>query len=121
MSPLSNSELEVTENIGYGAAIYVLGAENFELLDSTVSAKGDINNSPLIKIGPYGYPQPTNVFGATIKGNFLHANTDIPAIDTSNAGTDAPAFRIEGNTLYNAKLEVTSKDIKTNNNLIKIK
>ncbi|KAB7708313.1 right-handed parallel beta-helix repeat-containing protein [Bacillus aerolatus] len=115
---IKNSLLEVKENIGYGAAIYIQGADKFKLLNSTVLAKNNIENTPLIKIGPYGYPKRAKVFGVTIKGNEIHAKTLIPAVDTSSAGTDAPAYQIEDNTLYNAILELTSKDIKIDNNLI---
>nr|WP_249315788.1 right-handed parallel beta-helix repeat-containing protein [Bacillus sp. FJAT-49711] len=115
---IKNSMLEVMENIGYGAAISILGAENFKLLDSTVLAKANTNSVPLIKIGPYGDPEPTNVFGATIKGNEIRTKTPIPGIDTLNAGTDAPAYRIENNTMYKAILEMKQKDINIDNTVI---
>ncbi|MEK3885912.1 right-handed parallel beta-helix repeat-containing protein [Bacillus sp. FSL K6-3431] len=112
---LKNSKLEITENIGYGAAIYVSGAENFELLDSMVSAKSSISKSPLIKIGPYGKPKATDVFGVMIKGNELHTKSSVIGVDTFNAGTNAPAYLVQDNKLYNATLKLTSKDIKNNN------
>ena len=115
---INKSVFELTDNIGYGAAIYILGAENFKLLNSTVLAENNTSNTPLIKIGPYGHPKPTDVFGATIKGNVIKTKTDISAIDTSNAGTDAPAYRVEGNTLYHTKLKLTEKDRNINNKLI---
>ena len=114
----NHSKFELTENIGYGAAIYILGAENFKLLNSKVLASNNTQTTPLIKIGPYGYPKATNVFGATFKGNIIKTKTAITGIDTSNAGTNAPSYRIEGNSLYKAKLNVTSKDININNKLI---
>jgi hypothetical protein len=115
---INNSELEVTENIGYGAAIYVLGAQNFKLLDSTILANKNMNNTPLIKIGPYGDREPTKVFNATIKGNFLQTKIDISALDTSNAGIYATPYWVEDNTLYKAELTLTEKDINVNNTLI---
>lgn len=115
---IQDSLLEITENIGYGAAIYVLGAQNFELLNSMVFAPNNTNNTPLIKIGPYGYPQPTKIFAATLKSNTIFTKTPILGIDTSNAGTDAPPYLIEGNTLYNAKLNLAVKDINLNNKFI---
>ena len=92
----NHSKFELTENIGYGAAIYILGAENFKLLNSTVLGTNNTQNTPLIKIGPYGYPKATNVFGTTIKGNVIKTKTAITGIDTSNAGTNAPSYRIGG-------------------------
>ncbi|EKN69382.1 hypothetical protein BABA_09991 [Neobacillus bataviensis LMG 21833] len=115
---INNSELEVKENIGYGAAIYVLGAQNFKLLNSTILAKNNINNTPLIKIGPYGDPEPTKVFNVTIKGNLLQTKTDISALDTSNAGIAAPPYLVEDNTIYKAVLTLTEKDMNFNNKLI---
>ncbi|MBS4205791.1 right-handed parallel beta-helix repeat-containing protein [Lederbergia citrea] len=115
---IKNSDLEVMGNIEAGAAVYILGAQNFELLDSMVLAKNNSNSAPLIKIGPYGDPIQTNVFDAIIKGNILHTNTDISAIDTSNAGTNAPSYSVEDNTIYNASLDLTKKDRNHNNKLI---
>ncbi|RST72571.1 right-handed parallel beta-helix repeat-containing protein [Siminovitchia acidinfaciens] len=116
---IKNSVLEVKEDIENEAAIYVLGAKNFELLDNKVLAKNNSNNAPLIKIGPYGNPIHTNVFGVTIKGNILQTNKENSAIDTSNAGTDAPPYMVENNTIYNGKLEMSEKDLNRNNKLVK--
>ena len=115
----NHSKFELTENIGYGAAIYIIGAQNFKLLNSKVLATKNTQNTPLIKIGSYVFPKSTNVFRATIKGNVIKTKSSITGIDTSNAGTNAPAYRIEGNSLYNAKLNLTDKDINLNNKLIK--
>lgn len=112
---VKNSKLEITENIGYGAAVYVSGSKNFELLDSIVSAKSSVSKFPLIKIGPYGKPKPTDVFGVKIIGNDLYTKSSVIGVDTSNAGTNAPAYQVQDNKLYNAKLKLTSKDIKNNN------
>lgn len=114
----NQSKFELTDNIGYGAAIYILGAENFTFLNNTVLAFNNTQNTPLIKIGPYGLPKATNVFGVTIKGNVIKTKTAIVGIDTSNAGTNAPVYRIEGNLLYNAKLNLTDKDIHLDNKFI---
>ncbi|HHW37931.1 MAG TPA: right-handed parallel beta-helix repeat-containing protein [Bacillales bacterium] len=112
---VSRSNLEITENIGYGAAIYILGAGGFELLNSILIAQNNTINTPLIKIGPYGYPLPTKVFTASIKENVIITKINISGIDTSNAGTDAPPYLIENNTLYNAKLSLKTNDINQNN------
>lgn len=114
---IKDSLLEVKENIGYGAAVYIHGAKKFELLDSTVLAKNNIKSTPLIRVGQYGSLKPAKVFGVIIKGNKIYTKTSISGVDTSNAGTDAPAYQVEDNTLYNATLELTSKDINEDNNL----
>lgn len=116
---IQNSVFEVTGNIGYGAAIYVLGAEAFSLKNSIVSAENNTEKKPLIKIGPYGHPTPTKVFGATVKGNTFNATLESLALDTSNSGTDAPSYRIEENTIYNAKLRLKENDLNKNNKLLK--
>ncbi|WP_318505170.1 hypothetical protein [Bacillus sp. T3] len=115
---IQNSIFEVVENIGYGAAVYILSAQKFELLNCMILALNNTINTPLIKVGPYGSPKPTKIFGATFKENMIYTKTPISGIDTSNAGTDAPPYLVEGNTLFNAKLNITVKDININNNLI---
>ncbi|MGX2961366.1 right-handed parallel beta-helix repeat-containing protein [Peribacillus sp. JNUCC 23] len=115
---INHSVFELTENIGYGAAVYIVGAKNFKLFNSTVLAESNTTNTPLIKIGPYGNQKTTNVFGATIKGNVIKTKTAISGIDTSNSGTNAPAYQIEENSLSNAKLKLSSKDSNVENKLL---
>ncbi|WP_282173041.1 right-handed parallel beta-helix repeat-containing protein [Cytobacillus firmus] len=115
---IKDSLLEVTENIGYGAAIYVQGAGKFELFNNEIMAKNNTENTPLIKLGPYGSSKPTKIFNALIKGNEMHTKTAISGIHTLNAGTDAPAYGVTNNKLFNATLELTSKEINEENKLI---
>jgi hypothetical protein len=114
---IKDTTFELTENVGYGAAIYVQGAKNFNLINSTILAKNNTNNAPIVKFGPYGYPKATNIFGITMKGNTMTTKTgvEVIGIDTSNAGTDAPKYFFENNTLNNAKLNLTPKDVNLNN------
>lgn len=112
---IKNSKLEVTENIGSGAAIHILGVKKFKLLESEVYAMKNTSDSPLIKIGPNGAPKPTNVFGAFIKGNVIHTKTAIIGVDTSNAGTNAPPYQVKENIFNNAKLKLTPVDINSSN------
>ncbi|MCS0788031.1 right-handed parallel beta-helix repeat-containing protein [Cytobacillus firmus] len=115
---IKDSLLEVTENIGYGAAIYVQGAGKFELFNNGIMAKNNTENTPLIKLGPYGSSKPTKIFNALIKGNEIHTKTAISGVHTLNAGTDAPAYGVTDNKLFNATLELTSKEINEENKLI---
>ncbi|MCS0826114.1 right-handed parallel beta-helix repeat-containing protein [Cytobacillus firmus] len=115
---IKDSLLEVTENIGYGAAIYVQGAGKFELFNNEIMAKNNTENTPLIKLGPYGSSKPTKIFNALIKGNEIHTKTAISGVHTLNAGTDAPAYGVTDNKLFNATLELTSKEINEENKLI---
>src|SRR5699024_1409700 len=88
---IKNSTLELTKDISYGAAIYILGASDFQLLDSVILAKNNtITHAPIIKFGPYGYPKPTQISNVTVKGNEIETKKGVTAIDTTNAGTDAP-------------------------------
>lgn len=115
---ISNSTLEIEDRIGYGAAIYILGAKNFILLNNKILAKNNMENKPLIKIGPSGQEKATRVFGATIKENKIYTKNSIYGVDTQNAGYNSPVYTIENNTITNAKLKLAKKDKNINNNLI---
>ena len=109
---INNSTLEMTGNVGYGASIYVLGAEEFNLLNSKVLATNNTEDVPVMKFGGYGYPGPTKVFGVTLKDNEIQVKNEerITTLDTANAGVDAPSYTIEGNTFYNGKLNLKEND-----------
>ncbi len=116
---IQNSTLELTKDIGYGAAIYILGANDFQLLDSVVLAKNNtIKHAPLIKFGPYGYPKSTNISNVKVKGNEIQTKKGVIAIDTTNAGTDAPPYYIENNKIINGSLKLSEKDINSGNELV---
>jgi hypothetical protein len=114
---IENTTFELTESVGYGGAIYVQGAKNFNLINSTILAKNNTKNAPIVKFGPYGYPKATKIFGISMKGNTMTTKPgmEVIGIDTSNAGTDAPKYIFESNTLHNAKLNLTPKDVNLNN------
>src|SRR5690625_80756 len=116
---IQNSTLELTKDIGYGAAIYILGAKDFQLLDSVVLAKNNtIKHAPIIKFGPYGYPKPTNIAKVSVKGNEIQTKKGVIAIDTTNAGSDAPPYYVENNKIVNGLLYLSEKDINNDNELI---
>lgn len=116
---IKNSTLELTKDIGYGAAIYILGASDFQLLDSVVLAKNNtVTHAPIIKFGPYGHPKLTNIANVQIKGNDIHTKKGVIAIDTTNAGTDAPPYYVENNKIINGTLKLSENDIKSGNELI---
>jgi hypothetical protein len=115
---IKNTNFELTENVGYGAAIHVQGATEFNLYNSTVLAKNHSNlSTPIIKLGPLGSPKPTQIFGATIYGNSIYGKTGISTIgiDTSNAGIDAPQYKVVKNTMYNTKLKLKTNDLNLTN------
>ncbi|OKL36569.1 right-handed parallel beta-helix repeat-containing protein [Domibacillus mangrovi] len=115
---INKSTLEITGNIGYGAAVYILGAQNVELVDSKVFAINNTYKAPLIKAGPYGAPKPTNVFGFSIKNSEIRTKAGVPVIDTLNAGTDAPPYTIRDNKIYNGTLHLKANDVNVNNQFI---
>lgn len=121
---IKNSTLTLNKEVGYGAALYVLGAKEFNMTDSFVYAKNNTTtHAPLIKFGPYGYPAPTNINAITFNHNVVEGKKmldgkPIIGIDTLNAGSDAPSYKFTNNTLYNLQLKLTAKDINTNNKVL---
>ena len=108
---IKNSNLETTSSIGYGAAIYILGAKEFNLLDSKVSILNNDNNTAMMKVGPYGYPKPTKVHSLTVNNTTFESNRSNKAIDTLNSGSDAPPYHITNNKIINATLALKETDI----------
>ncbi len=83
-----------------------------ELLNNT------IKHAPIIKFGPYGYPKPTNIAKVNVKGNEIQTKKGVIAIDTTNAGSDAPPYYVENNKIVNGLLYLSEKDINNDNELI---
>ncbi|MGI8384829.1 right-handed parallel beta-helix repeat-containing protein [Robertmurraya sp. P23] len=110
-----NSNLEILGDIGYGAAVYIQGAEKWELKNSKVSALNNKENKPLIKIGTYEFSKPTNVSVVSIVGNQLITKKTITGIDTLNVKENTAEYEIADNHLINALLKLRSTDINTNN------
>lgn len=112
------TKFEMTDNIRYAAAIYVQGAKEFNLLNSSIFAENhEMADNPLIKIGPYGLPKATQIFDVTLRGNSIHGKkgASIIGVDTSNAGTDTPPYVIENNTLFNTMIKLKANDLNRSN------
>ncbi|RDI45724.1 right-handed parallel beta-helix repeat-containing protein [Falsibacillus pallidus] len=112
---INNSTFKIKNNISYGV-IFVKSAKKLNISGNTFYMKNLTNGStPVLKIGPYGFSKPSQIFEVSIIGNEIYTNIVAIGIDTSNAGTDAPPYLIQDNTLYNAKLKLTLKDMNINN------
>ncbi|MEI5908450.1 right-handed parallel beta-helix repeat-containing protein [Bacillus spongiae] len=118
---IKNSQLELTDNIGFGGAVYVQQAKNFEVVDSTILAENNtVTHTSLFKFGPNGdEPKATGIFGITMKGNRIHTREGVVAIDTSSSGANAPSYTFEKNTIVNGSLKVKEKDVHELNEHIK--
>ncbi|WP_227394786.1 right-handed parallel beta-helix repeat-containing protein [Jeotgalibacillus aurantiacus] len=111
---ISNSRFNVNKNIGYGASFYVLGAKKLSINDSVISAKNNtVTHTPIMKFGPYGSPAPTKIFDVSMKNVQIQGNpanaSAVTGLDTKNAGTDAPAYRLENVKVENALVKLHSK------------
>lgn len=113
----NNSNFNISKDVGYAAAIYVQGAKQLSLLNSTLTAKNlTINNTPYIKIGSLGgSTKPTQVKSFTIRNSTLIANKALFGIDSIEAGTGAPAYTISNNIFNVAKLKLKTNDMKEKN------
>jgi len=100
--------------------ILAMEAKNISILNNTINDNLSTNvDHALIQIGRDAWQNhPNRVYGATIKGNVLKVHSQRVGIDTINGGDGAPVFDIEGNTLYNCSLSLTSKDINLNNKIV---
>lgn len=115
---VKDSKFEVTEETGYGLAlVYVEKVNKISLLNNTLDTRSNSDEDfHLIKLGKVGGKASlSEVYSAIIKGNTLYSNFNVAGISTIEAGKDAPAYRIEDNIIYNAKLHLKSNDIDINN------
>ncbi|MDQ0217477.1 acyltransferase [Peribacillus cavernae] len=55
-----------------------------------------------------------DVHGGTISGNSIYTNIEARGIDSKDGGVGAPPYKIEDNSLVNAKLFLTTTDSNTN-------
>lgn len=105
-------------SISFSFSLITAGGENVEILnntiqntrgtalqDSVVLEKNTVTHAPIIKFGPYGYPKPTNISNVKIKRNDIQTEKGVIAIDTTNAGTDAPSYYFENNKIGNGTLK----------------
>jgi hypothetical protein len=115
---LKDSKFESTEKRGYGIAlIYVEKANKISIVNNIVDTRRNSDEDfHLIKLGKLGGKASlSEVYSAAVKGNTLYSNFNVAGISTIDAGKDSPAYHIEDNILYNAKLQLKSHDIDFNN------
>lgn len=114
---VNNSNFTISKDIGYAAAIYLQGAKQLSLLNSTFTANNlTLKSKPFIKIGPPGgFTKPAKVKSFTIKNSTIKTNIDLDGIHTIDAGTGAPAYTISNNIFVVAKLKLKASDINIEN------
>ncbi|MCA0755118.1 right-handed parallel beta-helix repeat-containing protein [Paenibacillus sp. N4] len=111
---IKNSKFEL---LGNTQAISIQSAQSVVLENNTVTA-GKLTNTgvELIRLNDYWKRnEKHDIFKAVIRGNTITANIAAVGITTVNAGTGAPAYTVENNTLYKAKLTLKSNDASKNN------
>ncbi|WP_261302573.1 right-handed parallel beta-helix repeat-containing protein [Paenibacillus andongensis] len=113
----NNSNFNISKDVGYAAAIYVQGANQLSILNSTFTAKNlTLNNTPYIKIGSLGgATKPTQVKSFTFRNSTIITNKALHGINSMDAGTGAPAYTISNNIFQVAKLILKTNDIKNKN------
>ncbi|NOV00209.1 right-handed parallel beta-helix repeat-containing protein [Paenibacillus planticolens] len=114
---ISNSNFNISKDVGYAAALYVQGAKQLSILNSTLTANNlTLNNTPYIKIGSLGgSTKPTEVNSFTFKNNSITTSKALYGIDSMDAGTGAPAYTISNNIFNIALLKLKTNDLKQNN------
>lgn len=115
---IKNSTFEL---LGNSQAISVQSAKNLLLENNTITAeKLTSDKTEIVRINDYWKRNdPHDVLKAVIRGNTIKTNLAAIGITTLYAGTGAPAYLIENNTLYTAKLVQKKNDILKNNSIKK--
>ncbi|MGO4546011.1 right-handed parallel beta-helix repeat-containing protein [Paenibacillus sp. 2TAB23] len=113
---IKNSKFEL---LGNAQAISIQSAKNVLLENNTIEAeKLTSNKMEIIRINDYWKrTEKHDVLKAVIRGNTIKTNVAAIGIATLYAGTGAPAYLIENNTLYTAKLLQKKNDTLKNNSL----
>lgn len=115
---VQNSNLSLTGDAHWVAAMYVEKAKNFVFKNNTVNVNNLTRGASVLRISSIGGSRPTQVFGATITGNTITTNMPVLGIDIGSNQTNAPSYDVENNKLYNAKLAVKTNDINKGNQLL---
>jgi hypothetical protein len=105
--------------LGNTQAISVQAAKNLLVENNTITAdKLTSDKTELIRINDnWKRNEAHDVLKAVIRGNTITTNIAAIGIATLYAGTGAPAYTIENNTLYTAKLLTKKNDVLKNNSL----
>ncbi|NIK74956.1 hypothetical protein FHS15_000054 [Paenibacillus castaneae] len=114
---VQNSTFEIQGNT---QAISIQAAKSALVENNTINANALTNTSvELLRIGDYWKQKEKHrVLKAVIRGNTFNTNLAAIGISTIYAGTSAPVYLIENNTLYTAKLALKKND-KDQNNVLK--
>ncbi|WP_169082583.1 right-handed parallel beta-helix repeat-containing protein [Paenibacillus sp. PL91] len=113
---IKNSTFEL---LGNTQAISIQAAKNVLLENNTITAnKITSDKTEIIRINDlWKRNERHDVLKAVVRGNTITTNRAAIGIATLYAGTGAPAYTIENNTLYTSKLLVKSNDTVKNNTL----
>lgn len=113
---VKNSRFEL---LGNSPAISVQSAQNVLIEDNTIVANQLSNDkTEVIRLNDYWKREEANdILKAVIRRNSITANLAAIGISTVYAGTGAPPYTVEYNTLINAKLALKENDINRNNTL----
>jgi hypothetical protein len=106
--------------LGNTQAISIQSAKSVLLENNTITANNlTSDKTELIRINDsWKRNEPYDVHKAVIRGNTITTNIAAIGIATLYAGTGAPAYTIENNTLYTAKL-LQKKNDAVKNNILK--
>lgn len=109
-------KFEQRGNTGYGGSIYLQGAKSFKMYNSEVLAGNSTSTTALIRIGNYGKNVPTEVFGVDFFNVIVKTKKGVKvnAIDTTNAGVNAPSYRFENLTVHNGLVSLKANDVNIN-------
>ncbi|MDD9266524.1 right-handed parallel beta-helix repeat-containing protein [Paenibacillus sp. GCM10023248] len=115
---VQNSNLSMTGNAHWVAAIYVEKAKNFVFKNNTVNVNSLTQGASVLRISPVGGSKPTQVLGAALTGNTITTNMPVLGIDIGNNQINAPSYQVGNNKLYNAKIAVKTNDVNEGNQLL---
>lgn len=100
------------------SSIWGADGKNLTIQNNTIHAKNATNlNRPIISIGRENDEK--YLHGALIDGNKIHTKAGVIAIDSIKARPDTPVYTVQNNLIYNGSLNLLSKDINKNNQLLK--
>ncbi|WP_309121650.1 S-layer homology domain-containing protein [Paenibacillus sp.] len=109
---VQDSEFILKGDVGYLAAVTVSKAKKLHWVNNTLRAERLTDGSkPLIKFGGFTTPEKTEIYEATFERNVFSANRSVHAVDTLNAGKDAPPYMFKSNKLVNTTLRVKRTDV----------
>jgi hypothetical protein len=111
---VKDSTFDMQSNLAWEkAAIMVQAAKNVALTNNKFQAMHlDGTNVAIIKINNAGAAL---VKGNSIQTNLIPPNSKVIGISTTGAGTGAPPYVVEDNTLTNAVLDLRASDVNNRN------